>query len=223
VDEGLQIHGGYGFTEEFPLARAYRDARINRIFEGTNEINRLATIDHAVRRALKGRLPLMEAEAKLREIIMNPTPAEVVTEPLEEIKTWVDQIRNVTMYSLGQAFQILGQGLIDKQEVVAAGADMACYLLALESAWLRLQKLEKTATPEIFETALACVQVFGNDACNEVEKLARYTISAITEGDDRRTHASILRRLLKAPMVDTLDARRKIAKVVIDREAYPFS
>lgn len=223
VDEGLQIHGGFGYTEEFPMARAYRDARINRIFEGTNEINRLTVLDQAFRRALKGRLALTQAAANLKDTILSASPSlpDMNLDPIAEIGGWVRQIRNATLYAAGQSYEALGQNLIEKQEVVAAIADMAASLFALESAWLRLQKL-KTAGSSRSELAVAAVQVFGADVSAKVEQWARVVLCAISEGDARRVHISFLRRLLKIPLIDTVTLRRKIAAAVLDSEAYPW-
>jgi alkylation response protein AidB-like acyl-CoA dehydrogenase len=223
ADEGLQIHGGYGYTEEFPMARAYRDARINRIFEGTNEINRLTVLDQAMRRAQKGRLALPQAAAKLKEAVLDITPTSVGLDldPLDEVGEWVRQIRNATLYAAGQAWETLGVKVADLQEVVAAVADMAAALLALESGWLRARKLASAGSPKAV-LALAAVRVYGAEACAQVEQLARYVVCAISDGDTRRTHAAVLKRLLKPPLVDTVELRRELARAVIESEAYPW-
>jgi alkylation response protein AidB-like acyl-CoA dehydrogenase len=223
ADEGLQIHGGYGYTEEFPMARAYRDARINRIFEGTNEINRLTVLDQAMRRAQKGRLALPQAAARLKEAILSlaPSASGFSTDPLDEVGEWVRQIRNVTLYAAGQAWEALGVKMADLQEVAAAIADMSAALFALESGWLRARKLAASGSPRS-GLALSAVQVYGADACAQVEQWARYVISAISDGDTRRTHAAVLKRLLKPPLVDTVTLRRQLAGAIIESEAYPW-
>src|ERR1051325_2769976 len=212
ADEGLQIHGGYGYTEEFPMARAYRDARINRIFEGTNEINRLTVLDQALRRAQKGRLALPQAAARLKDTILSlaPSSSGFNTDPLEEVGEWVRQIRNVTLYAAGQAWEVLGVKMDDLQEVVAAIADMSAVLFALESGWLRARKLAASGSPRS-GLALSAVQVYGADACAPGEQGGRYVISAISDGDTPRTHAAVLKRLLKPPLVDTASLRRQLA------------
>jgi alkylation response protein AidB-like acyl-CoA dehydrogenase len=246
VDEGLQIHGGFGYTEEFPAARAYRDARINRIFEGTNEINRLTVLDQLLRRAQRGRLPLPQAMAKLKDAVLSPPQTESVVGPLEEIGVWVRQIRQATLYVAGQAWEALGERLAERQEIVAALADMTAALYALESAWLRCSKmhgvqafrysgiqeqsstLPSAQTPEHLNTripehpALAAVQVFANDACHQVEQWARYALAGFSAGDTLRTHLSALRRLHKPPLLDTISLRRQIAAAVLEREGYPW-
>jgi alkylation response protein AidB-like acyl-CoA dehydrogenase len=226
ADEGLQIHGGYGFTEEFPMARAYRDARIQRIFEGTNEINRLAVVMHAFKRAMQGRLDLLGAGAQLKDYIMNWQPGQDAggsLDPVEEIGVWVTQLRRATMFAAGRAIETLGPGgLEDKQEIVGAISEMAANLLGLESAWLRLQKLQKKALPANFELALAATQVFGCDAMAKSEELGRFIVAALFEDTDLKQNVSILKRLIKPPVVDTLTARRKLAAAAIDKEAYPL-
>jgi len=221
VDEGLQIHGGFGYTEEFPMARAYRDARINRIFEGTNEINRLTVLDQLLRRAQRGRLALPQAAAKLKDAILSPPslggPGEV-EDPLEQVSGWVDSMRKVTLYVAGQAWEALGEQLAERQEIVAALADMTAALYALESAWLRCRKMP----PTTHHSPLTAALVFGNDACAQVEQWARYALAAFSAGDTLRTHVSTLRRLLKPPLLDTVALRRRIAAVVREKEAYPW-
>jgi len=218
VDEGLQIHGGYGYTEEFPMARAYRDARINRIFEGTNEINRLTVLDQLVRRAQRGRLALPQAAAKLKEAILAPpTPAaHTFDDPLCEAGVWVDSIRKATLFVAGTAWETLGESLSEQQEVVAAIADMTAALYALESAWLRSRKSSVVRRP----TSIAAVQVYGADACSQVETWGRYALSAVCEGDTLRTSLSTLRRLLKPPSLNTVALRRQIAARVLEADGY---
>jgi alkylation response protein AidB-like acyl-CoA dehydrogenase len=223
VDEGLQIHGGFGFTEEFPMARAYRDARVNRIFEGTNEINRLTVLDQLMRRAQRGRLALPQAAARVKDAIFNAPPLlpDTAVEPLDEAGVWVTGIRNTTLYVAGQAWETLGEGLAEQQEIVAAIADMTATLFALESAWLRVRK-SYVKEGEGRDNAIAVVRVYGNDACAQVEQWARYALAAFSAGDTLRTHLATIRRLLKPPAVDTVSARRQIAESVLSREGYPW-
>jgi alkylation response protein AidB-like acyl-CoA dehydrogenase len=228
VDEGLQIHGGFGYTEEFPMARAYRDARINRIFEGTNEINRLTVIDQLIRRAQRGRLGLVQAAGKLKETILSPPVlVEPTGDPLDEIAKWIESIRNTTLFVMGRAWEALGEQLAEKQEVVAAIADMVAALYALESAWLRARKSHEREALSAKNVSLnaqcstlnAC-RVYGADACAQVESWARYGLAAISSGDGLRANLSTLRRLMKPPAVDTVKLRREIAAEVIAREGY---
>lgn len=224
VDEGLQIHGGYGYTEEFPMARAYRDARINRIFEGTNEINRLTVLDQLLRRAQRGRLALPQAAARVKEAILSAPSIgmETVSDSLQEIGGWIKQMRHAVLFTAGTAWETYGEPLAEKQEIVAAIADMAAALYALESAWLRCGKMSRAARAESREWAVAAAQVYGSDACAQVEQWGRYVLAACSAGDSLRANAAVLRRLLKPPLVDTLALRRKVAGPVLQREAYPL-
>ena len=142
-------------------------------------------------------------------------------EPLDEVGDWVRQIRNATLYAAGQAWETLGVRIADLQEVVAAIADMSAALFALESGWLRARKLAATGSPRS-GLALAVVQVAGADASAQVEQWARYVISAISDGDTRRTHALVLKRLLKPPLIDTVAIRRQLAAAIVASEAYPW-
>lgn len=197
ADEGLQIHGGFGYSEEYPAARAYRDARVTRIFEGTNEINRLTVLDQLLRRARQGRLDLRLPQATLAGV--------------GEVGAWVRQIRRAILYTLGAAREALGDdGLIAHQEIAGALADMIAALYALESAGLRAGKMGT-------EAALAITRVYGNDACAEVERRARYTVAAFSAGDALRGHVAELRRLLDPPLIDTVALRHRIAADVAER------
>jgi alkylation response protein AidB-like acyl-CoA dehydrogenase len=224
VDEGLQIHGGYGYTEEFPMARAYRDARINRIFEGTNEINRLTVLDQLLRRAQRGRLALSQAAAKVREAVLSapPTGIETARDSLQEIGEWIKQMRYAILFTAGTAWETYGEQLTEKQEIVAAIADMAAALYALESAWLRCGKMGREPRGENQKWAMAATQVYGNDACAQVEQWGRYVLAACGAGDSLRTNVAMLRRLLKPPLMDTFALRREVAGLVLQKEAYPL-
>jgi alkylation response protein AidB-like acyl-CoA dehydrogenase len=226
VDEGLQIHGGFGYTEEFPMARAYRDARINRIFEGTNEINRLTVLDQVMRRAQRGRLALPAAAARVREAILSaPMPSvDSLMEPVDRIGEWVKAIRNVILFAAGQAWDTLGERISERQEIVAAIADMSAALYALESAWLRVRKLGEMSKTSgcgtAAEDALGAALVYGNDACAQVDVWAKYVLAGFCAGDTLRANVATVRRLLKTPLLDTIELRRKIAARVIEREGY---
>ena len=224
VDEGLQIHGGYGYSEEFPMARAYRDSRINRIFEGTNEINRLTVVDQLLRRAQRGRLALPQALAKLKDAVLSAPPAlaDSLTDPVEEIGRWVGQIRHAILYVAGQAWETLGEQLADQQEIGAAIADMTAALFAVESAWLRVRRMQAASSGESVETALAAARAYGSDACAQVEQWGRTALAAFSAGDTLNTHAGTLRRLLKPPLVDTVALRRRIAARVVAQDGYPW-
>src|SRR5579884_1154472 len=220
VDEGLQIHGGYGYSEEFPMARAYRDARINRIFEGTNEINRLTVMDQLLRRAQRGRLPLSEAIAAQHSSVTNP--AAKGSRDLEEIEIGGRQLRRAILYTIGQAWEAFGEKLPEQQEVSAALADMAAALFGLESAYLRLRKLEASSASESYAAMLAAARVYGSDAYDQVDRSARYVLAALGTGDALSSRLDTLSGLLSPPAVDTVALRRQIAALVIERDGYPW-
>jgi alkylation response protein AidB-like acyl-CoA dehydrogenase len=220
VDEALQIHGGFGYTEEFPMARMYRDARINRIFEGTNEINRLMVVDQMVRRAMRGRLGLVEAGAKVKDVLLSPPGMGAPGDPLAEIAGWVSGLRLLTLYVAGQAWETLGEGMAKAQEVCGCVADLVAGLYALESAYLRCKSGKLTG--KALENAIAATQVYGTGVCDQAEATARTALAAFSSGDTLRTHAASARRLLKAPLTDTIALRRQLAAAVHDADGWPW-
>ncbi|MDE2125306.1 MAG: acyl-CoA dehydrogenase family protein [Armatimonadetes bacterium] len=222
VDEALQIHGGYGYTEEFPMARAYRDARINRIFEGTNEINRLTVLDQALRRAKAGRLDLESAAHRLRDTVLAPPETLESTDPLGAARALVGEMRNVLLYVAGQAWEALGEGLAEQQEVAAAIADMAADLLALESSAIRVSMLQESAPGDRAECALAALQTLASDAADRAAHLARTVLVACAQGDALATHYAVVRRLLRPSTANTVALRRKVAALVLQSEGFPW-
>jgi alkylation response protein AidB-like acyl-CoA dehydrogenase len=176
-----------------------------------------------MRRAQRGRLALPQAAARVKDAIFNAPPLlpDTAAEPLDEAGVWVASIRNTTLYVAGQAWEALGEGLAEQQEIVAAIADMTATLFALESAWLRVMK-SYSKDGEGRDNAIAVVRVYGNDACGQVEQWARYALAAFSAGDTLRTHLATVRRLLKPPAVDTVKLRRQIAESVLSREGYPW-
>src|SRR5690349_6857116 len=180
VDETVQIYGGYGFVEEYPAERAYRDARINRIFEGTNEINRLIISGFLLKRAMSGQLPLMPAIKKLMdEVLSGPTMGEDVEGDLAEERKLVTQAKKLGLFAAGSATQKYMQGIQDQQEVMGAIADMVIETYAMESAVLRAQKIadrngEKTATLPI-----AMTRVYLSQAMEKIEAAAKKVIAAV--------------------------------------------
>ena len=215
VDENVQIHGGNGFVRDYPAERYYRDARVNRIFEGTNEINRLLIPGMLIRRALKGALPLIPAAKRLQDEILTPSMPEPLSDaPLENERRTVAAMKKVALMVLGTAMQTYGEKLTDQQEVLTLAADIVIDVFAAESALLRAS----TASP-LYQAA---AQVFVNDAAARVEIAARTSLAAMSEGDTLRTLLAALRRLLKVTPVDTVALRRQIADAVIERKAYPF-
>jgi acyl-CoA dehydrogenase-like protein len=224
VDENVQIHGGNGFVRDYPAERHYRDARVNRIFEGTNEINRLLIPGMLVRRAVKGTLPLIPAARKLQDEILTPTIPEPASEiPLENERRTVASMKKVVLMVLGTAMQTHGEQLTEQQELLMLIADIIIDTYAAESALLRAgsARLDAASTEQsgLFDAA---AQVIVNDAAARVEIGARTALAAMSEGDALRTLLVVLRRILKAVPVDTVALRRRIADAVLERKGYPF-
>ena len=219
VDETVQIYGGYGFVEEYPAERAYRDARINRIFEGTNEINRLIIAGILLKRATSGQLPLMPAIKQLmEEVLAGPSIGEEVEGPLAEERKLAAQAKKLALFVAGAATQKYMQALQDEQEILGAIADMAIEVYAMESAVLRTQKM--VAKGESAVLPIAMTRLYLVQAMEKMESAARKVIAAVAEGDTLRTQLAILRRLLKFEPFNTIELRRQIAEKVVERGRY---
>ena len=218
VDENVQIHGGNGFVRDYPAERHYRDARVNRIFEGTNEINRLLIPGMLIRRALKGTLPLIAAARKLQDDILSPSLADALPDTaLAAERAAVSAMRKVALMVLGTAMQTYGEKLTDEQEVLTLSADIIIDLFAAESVLLRAAAAG--SRPELYHAA---ARVFIHDAGLRVETSARTALGAIAEGDTLRTLLAALRRVLKVQPVHTVALRRTLADAVLERKAYVF-
>jgi butyryl-CoA dehydrogenase len=218
VDETLQIFAGYGYVEEYPAERAYRDARINRIFEGTNEINRLIITGHLMKAAMSGKLALMPAIKQLMdEVMAGPTPKDDLEGPLAEEFHLLAAAKKLTLFVAGAATQRYMAALADEQEVMAAIADSVIQVFAMESAVLRAAKLAATKPSEI---AVALARIYAAGAFEKIELASRKVIAAVAEGDMARTQLTILRRLAKHDPADTVALRRQVAKHVIQTGRY---
>ncbi len=221
VDETMQIYAGYGFVEEYPAERAYRDARINRIFEGTNEINRLIITGFLLKRAMSGQLPLMPAIKKLMdEVLSGPTMGEEVEGPLAEERKLVAQAKKLGLFAAGSATQKYMQAMQDQQEVMGAIADMTIETYAMESAVLRAQKLVESRGEKSAVLALAMTRVYVTQAMEKIEATAKKVIAAVAEGDMLRTQLAILRRLAKYEPFNTIELRQEIAQHVVEVGKY---
>ncbi|MBU6400338.1 MAG: acyl-CoA dehydrogenase family protein [Verrucomicrobia bacterium] len=210
VDEALQIHGGYGYTEEFPAARAYRDARINRIFEGTNEINRLFIPTMLFRRAQRSRLPLLPAVAQVAKDALDLAPAQETGDALRNAHALLANAKKLALFLAGTAWQKLGDKLIEEQEILAALSDLLIDLYLGESAVLRTFKARVTGGPATVLTDLTLV--FVNDSATRMEHSARTLLAAVSSGDDLKAQLAITRRLLRWTPLDTVEMRRRIAQ-----------
>jgi alkylation response protein AidB-like acyl-CoA dehydrogenase len=216
LDENVQIHGGNGFVKDYPAERHYRDARVNRIFEGTNEINRLLVPGMLARRAVKGTLPLIAAARRLQDELLSPSPAELPGEGvLENERRAVGAMKKVALMVLGTAMQTYGDTLAEQQEVLSGAADIIIDVYAAESVVLRAAQ----AGTALHADAAA---VFVNDASGRVEIAARQALAAMTDGDMLRTLLAALRRMMKVAPVNTVALRRRVADAVAERKGYPF-
>ena len=216
LDENVQIHGGNGFVEDYPAERHYRDARVNRIFEGTNEINRLLVPGMLARRAVKGGLPLIAAARRLQDELLSLAPAEVPADgPLESERRAVAAMKKVALMVLGTAMQTYGDTLAEQQEVLSGTADIVMDVYAAESVVLRAAQ-----TPGGLHADAAAV--FVNDAAGRVEITARYALAAMADGDTLRTLLAALRRVMKVTPVNTVALRRRVADAVTAQKGYPF-
>jgi len=212
VDESLQIFAGYGYVEEYPAERAYRDARINRIFEGTNEINRLIITGWLMKSAMSGKLALMPAiKSIMDEVMSGPSEKEERIGPLATEYDLLAAAKKLTLFVAGSATQKYMQKIADEQEVMGALADMIMAVFTLESAILRADKIATKQGSSASAIPVAMVRIYAAQAMETIEKSARMVIAAVAEGDMARTQFAILRRLGKHEPADTIALRRQVA------------
>ncbi len=224
VDETVQIYGGYGFVEEYPAERAYRDARINRIFEGTNEINRLIITGFLLKRAMSGQLPLMPAIKKLMdETLSGPSIGKEFEGPLAEERKLVMSAKKLGLFVAGSATQKYMQAIQDQQEVMGAIADIVIETYAMESAVLRAQKIAERNGENAASLPIAMTRVYLSQAMEKIEAAAKKVIAAVADGDMLRTQLAILRRLAKHEPFNTIELRQQIAQKVIERGKYALA
>jgi butyryl-CoA dehydrogenase len=218
VDDLVQIFGGYGYVEEYPAERAYRDSRINRIFEGTNEINRLILTGWLMKSATSGKLALMPAiKQVMDEVVAGPGEREEREGPLSDAYTLLANAKKLVLFAAGVATQRYMQQLADEQEVMAEIANMVIELYAMESGVLRADKIGGRGGAEI---ATAMAQIYCETAMDRLEISARRIVAAAAEGDMLRTQMTILRRFAKHDPVDTIALRRQIAQHVLRAGRY---
>jgi len=218
VDESVQVHGGNGFVEDYPAEGRYRDARVNRIFEGTNEINRLLVPGLLIKRALKGVLPLIQTARAIEEEIATGTTG--TTGPTGTMGT-VTALKKTTIATLGLAVQTYGETLTQEQEALMILSDLLLDTFAAESTALRAAQAAASGHPAAAVHA-AVASVFVHDAGLRVEMQARTLLAAMLSGDAQRTALAALRRILKVPPVNTIAARREVAEAVVARKGYCF-
>lgn len=223
VDEGVQVFGGYGFHEEYPVCRAYRDSRINRIFEGTNEINRMLIIQMLLKRAMGGQLPLIPAAMKLaEEILAGPSFEETPEGVLAEESRVVASCKKMFLQAAGGAVQKFREKLADEQELIGALSNVVMEIYAMESCLLRAQKAAAAKGEAASAVMIDAARVFIADAAERVEHDARRAIAAVNEGDMLTTQMAVLKRFGKRAAVDTIALRRKVAAAVQSQDRYPF-
>jgi len=220
ADEGVQIHGGYGYIQEYRIERIYRDSRINRIFEGTNEINRLLIPGALIKRALKGELPLMQKAMALQAELMEPMPSREFAGVLEQETHLLAMAKKVFLMVGAQAVQKYQTKLDREQEVLSHLADMLISIFAMESALLRTRKLLDRSGDAKAGTAVDMTSVFVHEEFGKIEERARETLAAMESGDMLRTQLSILKKLGRRTAVDTIGLKRRIAGKVIEAEKY---
>lgn len=223
VDEGVQIYGGMGYSAETPVERAYRDARINRIFEGTNEINRMVIVGELLKRAMKGEIDLLTpAKAVGAELMGIPDFGSLSTDYFETKKKMVVNFKKSILMVAGSAIQKYMDKFADEQEIMMALADMIILTYAAESSLLRTEKLCETFSEDKLALYKDMTDVFFYDAADKINKSGVDAVNAFAAGDEKQAMLMGMRRFTKAQGVNSIAARRRIADHMIEKEQYPF-
>ena len=224
ADEMVQIYGGYGYSADYPAERAYRDSRINRIFEGTNEINRLLIPGRLMKSALSGKLALLPAAQALMDEILSPQMSgfEDDEDVLAAEQKLAKNAKKVALMTLGRAAQKYMMTLAEQQEVLMGIADIIMDTYAMESAILRARKLAASQGEEATARYIDMTRVFCNDAVERIEARAKNTLAAMAEGDELRTLLAALRRFTKLTPMNTISGRQRIANVMIEANKYVY-
>ncbi|MCC2546150.1 acyl-CoA dehydrogenase family protein [Hymenobacter sp. BT175] len=224
VDEGVQVYGGYGFSADYPMDRAYRDSRINRIFEGTNEINRMLAVDMILKKAMKGELDLMgPAQAVQQELMAIPDfNVEEETGLFSAEKKTIAKLKKAILMVAGTAVQKYMNSLAKEQEVLMNIADMAIKVYTAESTILRVEKEAGQKGEEAVATQIDIARVYLYDTVDMVNKFGKDAIATMTEGDEQRLLAMGLKRFTKADLYNAKEARRRIADVLIQANEYAY-
>jgi len=220
IDEAVQLHGGNGFIQEYEVERMYRDSRINRIFEGTNEINRLLIPGRLLKKAMKGELPLLQEAEKLQEELVMKMPEEVGTAPLEQEKYLLKNAKKVVLFAAAIAVQKHMQKIENEQEILSNLASMTAEVYNMEAAILRTEKAIKKEGEEKQKQKLLYTQVYGQEAFNRIEKEAREIVAAVEAGDSLRLMLSSLRKLTRHFPIDVIAKKREIAAIIIEQKKY---
>lgn len=220
VDEAVQIHGGYGFMAEYEVEMMYRDSRINRIFEGTNEINRLIVPGTLMKKAMKGELPLLQKAQGLQEELMMFMPEEPGEEPLEQEKYLLQNAKKILLMAAGLGVQKYGEKLEDEQELLANVADIINEIYAMESIIVRTDKAMAKNGADKNKQKLLMTQVYSQEAFNRIDALAKESLVAVEEGDDLRMMLSTLKKLTRYTPINIIAKKREIAETVLKEESY---
>lgn len=221
VDEGVQIHGGNGFSDEYDISRSYRDSRINRIFEGTNEINRLLTLDMYLKRAMKGRIDLMTPAMNVQKELMSIPDFGSDDAPFAAEQKLIANFKKAILMCAGAAAQKLMMQLESEQEILMHMADMIIDTFQAESALLRAMKMQQNGNANA-TLAIDATRTFLTDAADRINHSGKNAINAFAEGDEQRMMLMGLKRFTKAENFNTKDARRRIADKLIDEGKYFF-
>ncbi len=225
VDEAVQIFGGYGFSSEYEVERAYRDQRVNRIFEGTNEINRLLITDMLLKRSMKGELGLIPAAQKLLDEVLSSSSGEAPEDeaPLGDVAAVLEGARKAALLVAGGAVQKYMKALGEEQEVVAAISNLVMEIYAMESALLRARKKIGKSSADACRTEMDATRIFAYEAADRIEVESKRALSRIAEGDTLRTQLAILRRFLRRTPPDVIGLKRQVADRAIELGRYPFA
>ncbi len=225
TDETVQIYGGYGFSSDYPVEHAYRDQRVNRIFEGTNEINRLLITDMLMKRSMKGELALIPAAQRLADEVLSMAPAEELEgdELLAEEARLLEGAKKVALLVAGSAVQKYMQALADEQEVIGVLSNLVMEVYAMESALLRTLKKIARSSVDLCATECDATRSFVYDAVDRMEVEARRALARIAEGDTLRTQLAVLRRFLRRTPPDTIELKRRVADRALELSRYPFA
>ncbi|MEO5564372.1 MAG: acyl-CoA dehydrogenase family protein [Chitinophagaceae bacterium] len=223
VDEGVQIHGGNGFSAEYNISRAYRDSRINRIYEGTNEINRLLTLDMTLKRAMQKRLDLMGPTMQVQKELMSiPDFGAEDETPFAKERKLVTNLKKAILITAGAAVQKLMMKIEGEQEVLMNIADMAIETFNAESVLLRVMKMVEQKGEAATQLQQDIMRVYLYDAADRINKAGKDAVNSFAEGDEQRMILMGIKRFTKAEPVNTKEARRRIADKMIADGKYPF-
>ena len=223
VDEGVQIHGGNGYSDEYEISKAYRDSRINRIYEGTNEINRLLTVDMVLKRAMKGQLDLMGPAMNVQKELMSiPDFGDQDDAPFAKEHKAIANFKKCILMVAGAAVQKLMMTLSKEQEILMNIADMSIITYHAESALLRLEKLSKTKSEAELAVQTAIVKTYIYDAADAINKAGKDALNSFADGDELRMMHIGLKRFTKVDPYNTKEARRTICAQLVADDGYKF-